>query len=1148
MRIFRGMLYVMIGLIAAALMLTALVVSTPFGLRVALAVVDDYLPEALELGPVSGTLAFGAVVEDGAWRGGAVTVEVERLELELAFLPLLRRDLRLDRLRADGVDVEVHAGDGEEEAEERPAAPFVFRMPVPLAIRDGRLEDVSVRWPGGGRSAERIVLSASAQGAQLLVRRLEITSDWLELQADGEARLERPYPVRLDAVWRYLGLEQIALSGSGTIEGDAQEWRVTHRLVEPEAVRTEGTVSLGEDGFRAALRNRLRQGEWELPGDRTLIVEDAEATVEGWFGGYAYDAEGTVRVSGLPSMAGRASGRGTLQALEVNRLVVRSEAGGLEADGRLEVTGAPRWETDFRLRDVEPGAWGAPVDALVSAAGTTSGRWQPGAPPEAAVSLESLSGEYRGRRLGGRGGLALRDGVPVFRDFELDVGENRLRADGRPIEPVDLSLGISAPALSALWPSAQGSLEGELYLRGTRDAPVVDGAITGRGLSWGGFGAGRLDLSAAPAPGGGSRVRIEAEDAVLAGTRLPTLAVNLEGTPAENAIGIETQTQAGVLSLQAAGSLQEGRWQGLLRSLRVERPGLGRWRLTEPASLTVSASGGELARSCLAGEGEQSVCLQARYDPDDASRVEMDIERLPLAVLAPLFPANSTFEGHAAGRAAFTWQAGRLNGDAGLSLDGGLIRAGIAEDEYVTVTIREAGATARIDENRAMVEASVDLGEKGDGSFRLELADLMDAAAPIDGQLRADFTDLALVTLLVPELRDVRGHLMGRVEIGGTRNQPTLAGAIRLREGGFLFADAGIEVTELEVIARQEEPGVIDYEGSARSGEGTVAITGTTRRSGENGWVSRLDVQGENFLIARLPDLEATASPDLDILVDGERVEVRGTLTVPRADVTLRDLGGEAVRPSPDAVVHGRTEVSEERLGPTLSVEIRAVLGEDVQLQGFGLETRLDGSLRLTGGSNRPWLGFGRLSLVDARYEAYGQKLRVERGQLGFSGPLDNPTLDIRAVRDTGEVLAGIRIGGTVRDPESTVFSEPPLPDAEALAYLLTGRPLSGATASESDQLTTAALTLGLSRAGAIASQITQEVGLDTLAVEGGATDGRVLAGKRLSEDLYLEYAWGIFDQIGTLLVRYDLSDRLRLESRSGEQHSVDLIYTVEQD
>ena len=42
-----------------------------------------------------------------------------------------------------------------------------------------------------------------------------------------------------------------------------------------------------------------------------------------------------------------------------------------------------------------------------------------------------------------------------------------------------------------------------------------------------------------------------------------------------------------------------------------------------------------------------------------------------------------------------------------------------------------------------------------------------------------------------------------------------------------------------------------------------------------------------------------------------------------------------------------------------------------------------------------------------------------------------------------------------------------------------------------------------------------------------------------------VEYGYGLVDQLGTLLLRYRLSERLMLESRTGEVSNLDLIYTV---
>ena len=86
---------------------------------------------------------------------------------------------------------------------------------------------------------------------------------------------------------------------------------------------------------------------------------------------------------------------------------------------------------------------------------------------------------------------------------------------------------------------------------------------------------------------------------------------------------------------------------------------------------------------------------------------------------------------------------------------------------------------------------------------------------------------------------------------------------------------------------------------------------------------------------------------------------------------------------------------------------------------------------------------------------------------------------------------------------------------------------------------------LGLSGAGSIVSQVRSDLGLDTLSVEGGPSSSRIVAGKRFGERLFVEYGYGLIDQLGELLLRYQLNDRLVLESRTGTVSNLDILYSV---
>jgi translocation and assembly module TamB len=250
-----------------------------------------------------------------------------------------------------------------------------------------------------------------------------------------------------------------------------------------------------------------------------------------------------------------------------------------------------------------------------------------------------------------------------------------------------------------------------------------------------------------------------------------------------------------------------------------------------------------------------------------------------------------------------------------------------------------------------------------------------------------------------------------------------------------------------------------------------------------------------------------------------------GALEVPRADIALRELPEGAVTPSADVTVIGREQNAREPT--TVSGETQIVLGDQVHISALGLDTRLRGSLMVKLAHDQPARATGEVTLVDGIFAAYGQKLTIKEGSLLFTGPLDNPLVDVRAVRVIdrieGQVTAGIHLVGRAQSVSSTVYSEPAMSDANALSYLVIGRPL--------DQM----------------EQIGQALGFDqlTLAGDGGDTTALV-AGKQLSSRLHARYSYGVFSRLGTLLLRYDLSQRLTLEAGAGEIQSLDILYFLE--
>lgn len=68
----------------------------------------------------------------------------------------------------------------------------------------------------------------------------------------------------------------------------------------------------------------------------------------------------------------------------------------------------------------------------------------------------------------------------------------------------------------------------------------------------------------------------------------------------------------------------------------------------------------------------------------------------------------------------------------------------------------------------------------------------------------------------------------------------------------------------------------------------------------------------------------------------------------------------------------------------------------------------------------------------------------MRKGELLFSGPPDQPLLNIEAIRNPDatedDVIAGVRVTGSADQPKAEIFSDPAMSQQEALSYRCAGR------------------------------------------------------------------------------------------------------------
>ena len=462
------------------------------------------------------------------------------------------------------------------------------------------------------------------------------------------------------------------------------------------------------------------------------------------------------------------------------------------------------------------------------------------------------------------------------------------------------------------------------------------------------------------------------------------------------------------------------------------------------------------------------------------------------------------------------------------------------------------------------------------------------ADAPVSGQLKAQLPRVGVWSVLAPPGWRMRGTLDADATLSGTRKHPLWRGRLSATDLALRSVVDGIDFSGGTLRTRMEGERLdIDeftLQGAGGSTGGLLSATGfvqwTTPDANATGkeapFLERLrmevDATAKALRVSARSDRRLVLSGNLSARLATAKLAIRGTLKADQAlfvmpeDSTPR-LGDDVVVRKP-APVTPLVAPRVARVAPANAVQVQPdlvitlELGDDFRVRGSGLSTLLEGSLELrnAGRTLAPRLS-GTIRTAQGTYKAYGQQLDIEEGVLRFTGPYDNPSLDILAIRPNLTQRVGVQISGTALLPVVRLYADPDLPESEKLAWLILGR--SGANGgAESAMLQQAALALLGNKAGATGG-IADVFGLDEISVRGAAdadtlpsstpgttaagtaTGATVTLGKRISRDFYVAYERSLASTVGTLSIFYDLSRRFTLRGQTGEQSAIDLIFTL---
>jgi len=430
---------------------------------------------------------------------------------------------------------------------------------------------------------------------------------------------------------------------------------------------------------------------------------------------------------------------------------------------------------------------------------------------------------------------------------------------------------------------------------------------------------------------------------------------------------------------------------------------------------------------------------------------------------------------------------------------------------------------------------------------------------PLSGSLEVQDFDLALLSAFTGFGIDPSGKVSSTFSIGGSIGRPELVGEGSIQNGGIGLPYQGITLENVQLAVAAGEEGA-KVHGRATSGAGEVRVEGKLSWA-EAGMEGDLHIIGEDFLLVNLPEYVIRINPDVQLFFARRKAAVRGSVRIPYALITPEEMK-DSVPISQDVIlVAGQREVREA--GWPFALDLDVLLGNDVRIHGYGLSGKLGGQLKVKTMKEEFPTARGELDLIDGVFTIYGRTLDIERGRILFTGgPIENPGLDVRAQKKFSESEAksraytvGVDINGLLQDLHYHLFSDPYMDDTEILSQMIVGHSLAFSNKEEESLLVAAASTLGLKGGADFFEGLGGIFKFDDVHVEGSSKQENfsLVAGKRITKDLYLGYDMNMFSNLSQFRVRYDLTKGFAVEYRYSSQsrystqaNGADLLYTFE--
>ena len=611
-----------------------------------------WVPGEIQVGAIRGRLVTGLEIDAIDYREAQTSVQADRLVLRWQPADLLRGTVRVRQLLLDNLAV-TSTGESVESTAFTP--PERIPLPITVVLEDVRLQNLQVDTGSGPTHIDSLALSARAGPLQgLVIRDFSVNLQGSGAHLSGRAELQQPYAFKASLDWHGALPDNVQANGHARLRGDLAHVEIEHSLSRPFEISTVGQVQFGNGTPHMDLHGRWRQIQWPLAGAADYSSSEGDYSLAGTFSNYRLALNGALAGSDIPAAQVHAAGEGDAQGIRVNALTLDTLNGSAEATGKL--AWAPHFSLGLAItgRQLDPGL----------AYPTGHGRLDVNTQLEvdvgeqrSLVALRDLkvNGTLQEHALAASGTLLFDDGIPSTPGLVVESGASRAHVSGS-LDSRGANFDVSVPQLETLLPGASGKLQAQGRVTGPFDRLAGRATLSGDALAYADNRTATLQADVQFDAGRQQRakLRLQAQDATLAGQPVDRLSLAADGSLAQHDATLELDAPQGEARLHVAGAYRDNGWHGQMDTASLTLAEIGAWHLREPVPLAVDGQNVEPFRACWVSE-QRELCLQGVLR-DQTARMRL---------------AASAAQGHARGELAITGlgeQQPRLDGQVDMDI------------------------------------------------------------------------------------------------------------------------------------------------------------------------------------------------------------------------------------------------------------------------------------------------------------------------------------------------------------------------------------------------------------------------------------------------------------------------------------------------